>query len=250
MTIIIYQNKDTILKLIILIHSLLISCLSFGLSGIEIIKKADTMRFIDADNSFLVEVTDQKGSNTTKTRYKVYSKGSQMSLVETIYPERQAGRKLLMKAQDLWFFTPDIKRPTRVSMQQKLTGEVANGDLARTSFGGDYSVEIKGEETIGDKKAIHLFLKKNKDDVTYSFVDYWVDNKTYMPLKAIFKSDGGKDLKIATYSTPKKFLNYNLITKMEIVNALNKNQKSVLIFASFKKEKLNESFFSKESLSN
>jgi len=238
------------LKLIILINTLLFSSFSFGLSGIELVKKADTMRFIESDNSFLVEVTDLKGSDTVKTRYKVYSKGSQMSLIETIFPERQAGRKLLMKEQDLWFFTPDIKRPTRVSMQQKLTGEVANGDLARTSFGDDYTVEVKGEETLGNKKAIHLFLKKNKEEVTYSFIDYWIDAKTYTPLTAVFKSDAGKDLKVATYNNLKNFFGHNLITKMEIVNALNKNQKSVLIFVGFKKEKLNESFFNKESLSN
>lgn len=238
------------MKRMFIIFSLFFGTYSLGLTGNEIVKKADSMRIIDSANSFLVEVSDYKGSNLTKTRYKVYSKGPEMSLVETIYPERQAGRKLLMRKQDLWFFTPDIKRPTRVSMQQKLTGEVANGDLARTSFGADYTAEIKGEDVVGGKKAIRLFLKKTNDDVTYSFIDYWVATQTFVPLKAVFKTDGGKELKIATYSDPKKFVGQNLMTKMEIVNALNRNQKSVLLFKDFKKEKLNESFFSKESLSN
>ncbi len=226
------------------------SSLSFGISGIEIVKKADMMRYIDSDNSFVVEVSDFKGRNVQKTKYKVYSKGSQMSRIETIFPERQAGRKLLMKDDDLWFYTPDIKRPTRVSMQQKLTGEVANGDLARTNFGDDYHVEVKGQEDIDGIKAIHLSLKKKRDEVTYSFVEYWVSQKNYAPLKAVFKSDGGKDLKIATFKNPKSFFGHTLLTRMEIVNALNKSQKSVLIFMNYKKEKLSESFFNKESLNN
>lgn len=238
------------MKNFVLYFCLLFSSLSFALSGIEIVKKADKMRTLEFDNSFVAEVNDFKGTDVQKTRYKVFSKGIQMSRVETIFPERQAGRKLLMKDQDLWFFTPDIKRPTRVSMQQRLTGEVANGDLARTSFGEDYDVEVKGEEVVNGVKAVKLALTKKTAEVTYAAIDYWVALKTYAPLKAVFKSDSGKDLKIATYKDPKKILGRTLLSKIEIVNALNKKQKSVLTFTGYKKEQLNESFFNKESLNN
>ncbi len=223
---------------------------AFGLSGIEMVKKADEMRHINTDNSFFVEVNDFKASGAQKTKFKVYSKGTHMSLVETVFPERQAGRKLLMKEDDLWFFTPDIKRPTRVSMQQKLTGEVSNGDIARTNFGDDYEVEVKESEKINSVAAIHLSLTKKKPEVTYPKIEYWIDTNSYMPLKAIFKTDDGKELKIATYKDPKEFLGHKLITKIEIVSAFNPNQKSILIFSGYKKETLNDSFFNKESLNN
>ncbi len=213
-------------------------------------KKADQWRYIDSDISFNVEVNDFHTSNQQKTKYKVYSKGTRLSRVETIFPERQAGRKLLMKEDDLWFYTPDIKRPTRVSLQQKLTGEVANGDIARTNFGDDYNVEIIGKEQINGVASVHLNLKKKKDEVTYSEVEYWVNEKSYMPIKAIFKSDSGKALKMATYGEPKVFFGHKILTKMEIISAFNKNQKSTLLFNSYKKENLNESFFNKESLNN
>ncbi len=234
----------------ILATGILSFCFCFGKTGIEMVKKADTMRYIETDNSSIVEVTDYKGSNIQRSRYKVYSKGAKMSIVETIYPERQAGRKLLMKDDDLWFFTPDIKRATRVSMKQRLTGEVANGDLARTNFGDDYFVEIKGNEVVNGVRAIHLTLKKNKSEVTYPIVEYWVSEKENAPLKSVFKSDGGKELKVATYSLPKEMLGRKILTKIEIVNALNKKQKSILIFKDYKKENLNDSFFNKESLNN
>ena len=62
---------------------------AFGLSGIEMVKKADEMRYIDSDNSFIVEVNDFKTSGTQKTKFKVFSKGAHTSLVETVFPERQ-----------------------------------------------------------------------------------------------------------------------------------------------------------------
>ncbi len=227
-----------------------LSVQALALSGIEIVKKADQMRYIDQDNSFFVEVSDYKGVNIQKTKFKIFSRGAHSSLVETIFPERQVGRKLLMKDDDMWFFTPDIKRPTRISMQQKLTGEVSNGDIARTNFGEDYDVEVKGNEKVENLVTIHLSLKKKKSEVTYPLVEYWVDAKNYTPVKAVFKSDGGKELKSATYSAPKVFFGRTLLTKMEIVSLINQNQKSILTFSGYKKEKLNDSFFNKESLNN
>ena len=70
-----------------------------------------------------------------------------------------------MTGYDMWIFTPNIKRPVRISLEQKLTGEVANGDIARTNFSEDYTPEIQSEENIGAVKAWKLNLK-SKDKKT------------------------------------------------------------------------------------
>lgn len=230
--------------------ALVVSSNSYALTGNEIIKKSDEMRFIETDVSFKVEVVDYKGTSETKTQYKVYSKGSEMSRVETTFPDRQAGRKLLMKGNDLWLFTPDIKRPTRVSMQQRLTGEVANGDISRTNFASDYEAELLSEEKLDGSDMYHLSLKQKRDGVTYPAIEYWVKKSGFAPYQAVFKTDAGKALKTATYKNPKKFLNRLMITTIEIKSALNPEQRSVLNFSGYKKESLDESYFNKETLSN
>lgn len=216
----------------------------------DIIKKADNFRYIPDDISFTVEVTDKKASEVQNSRYRVFSKGSKYSRVETTFPERQAGRKLLMRDDDLWFYTPDIKRPTRVSMQQKLTGEVANGDIARTNFAEDYNGELKGEEKVNNVAAYKIYLTKKRDGVTYPAIDYWVAKSDFRPLKATFKTDSGKNLKTAIYKDPKKTLGRNILSRMDITSEISKNQQSILIFKNYKKETLDESFFNKESLNN
>lgn len=226
------------------------SLMTYAQTPSEIIRKSDKMRSFDTDVSFTAEVQDIKAGKTQTTKYRVYNKGTKMSRVETTFPERQVGRKLLMKEEDLWIFTPDIKRPTRVSMQQRLTGEVANGDIARTNFADDYDAEVKGDEKILNQDAIHLLLKKKRPDVTYPAIDFWVSKKDYAPIKADFKTEGGKILKTGLYSDPKMIFNTKIYTKLEITNALNKTQKSILTTTGYKKEKLDESFFNKESLNN
>ncbi|MBC7464564.1 MAG: outer membrane lipoprotein-sorting protein [Bdellovibrio sp.] len=224
--------------------------ISVAQTGNEMVSKSDSMRFIEDPLSFSVEVQDIKGSSTQKTKYKVFTKGKKLSRVETIFPERQAGRKMLMKDDDLWLFTPDIKRPTRVSMQQRLTGEVANGDIVRTNFADDYDAIIKGEEKVEGQDTVHLYLKQKRPEVTYPAIDFWVSKKEYAPVRADFKTAGGKSLKVAVYTDPKMFFGHKIYTKIEITNALNKTQKSILNFSGYKKESLDESFFNKESLNN
>jgi outer membrane lipoprotein-sorting protein len=244
------QNGELMLKIFIFLSLMTSASISFALNGNEIVSKSDQMRFVQTDVSFKVEVTDFKGSSTSKTQYKVYTKGPDVSRVETTFPERQSGRKLLMKGNDLWLFTPDIKRATRVSMQQRLTGEVANGDISKTHFSADYDAELLGEQKLNGVDTYHLSLKQKRDGVTYPSIEYWVKKAGFAPYQATFKTDGGKALKTAEYKEPKKYLNRMMITKIEIKSALNKEQKSVLTFSAYKKESLDDSFFNKETLSN
>ena len=64
-------------------------------------------------------------------------------------PPAERGQIILMKGRDLWVFMPEVSQPVRISLAQRLTGQVANGDLARANFAGDYNPKIIGTEKIG-----------------------------------------------------------------------------------------------------
>ncbi len=217
----------------------------------ELVKKADRYLFLDFGTSQVIQVEDFKGDKKLRTtKYKVYEKGFDMTLVETIFPERQIGRKLLMKKDDLWFYTPDIKRPTRVTLQEKLTGEVSNGDITRTHFSEDYQA-ISGKEGNFEGQAAYLIsLKQRRSNTTYSLIDYVIAKKDQRPLQAMFKTSAGKNLKIARYSQFRKEFSQEIVGQVEIKNALFPEQRSVIINSQTKKEDLHESFFNKDSLSN
>lgn len=218
----------------------------------DIIKQADLSRMPEGDLTFQVKVEDFKGkSKLRETLYAVSAKGGTDSLIETIAPARQKGRKLLMKDDDLWFFTPDLKRPTRVSMQQRLTGEVANGDLARTNFAGDYEAKLVGEVKIGKGRAYHLSLTANRSGVTYSRVEYWVSaDRSYLPLKAEFYATSGKLLKRATYGGIKNVLGRKRVTRMIIEDAVKKISRSELTYLQFRSVSLDSSMFNKDAMAD
>src|SRR3982751_4578258 len=104
----------------------------------SIVQKADETRF--PRESFQVDVTIHNSGPDEPAemrKYRVLSKGNENSLVMTTEPASERGQILLMKGRDLWIFMPDISQPIRLSMSQRLTGQVANGDLARANFAGD-----------------------------------------------------------------------------------------------------------------
>jgi outer membrane lipoprotein-sorting protein len=235
----------------ILITSLFfLSFNTFAQTAQEIIKKSDDARMPTGDLIFDVWVRDFKKRQLEKeTRYKVWSKGTLMSLVDTVEPERQKGRKLLMINDDLWFITPDVKRPTRVSFQQRLTGEVSNGDLSRTNFSGDYNSTILSEEKFKGKDDVWVLkLEAARKGVTYSSIKYWVAKKGFLPLKAEFFAASGKLLKTAIYSKPLNILGAERMTSVLIQDAIQATNESIIHYSNHKREKIDESFFNKDSL--
>lgn len=218
----------------------------WAMKASELLKKVDEYRFPGGDLSFQVEVSDYEDKTQDKqTRYKVYTMGTRFARIETEFPERLKGRKLLMRGHDLWLYLPSIKRPTRVSFQQRLTGEVANGDLARISFSEDYVAALASPITA---KSIHLKLTAKHKTTTYRKVELWLQPKTLRPVKAHYFALSGKLLKVSEFSQPKTYLGKPLLTRTVIRDALNPKRFSVLEYSHFRKEKLDAAFFTKESL--
>lgn len=91
-------------------------------------------------------ITD--GQPAEDRKYRVLSRGHEDSIVLVMEPASERGQALLMKGRDLWIFMPSVSQPIRLSLAQRLTGQVANGDLARANFSGDYNPRILGPEEV------------------------------------------------------------------------------------------------------
>lgn len=212
----------------------------------EIVKKADLKRGLgNVSHSFNVTITNQ---DEKKEVYAVSFRDINASLTEQTEPERARGRKLLMKDYDIWLFTPDIKKPLRISLEQKLTGEVSNGDIAKTNYAEDYDATLLGVEKKGNDEVYKLSLKAKNKQVTYGKIEYTVSKKDFMPVDATFFALSGKPLKSATFSDFKQILGVSRATKMVIHDYLQKSKTSTMVFSNHKVKKFDDSLFNKDSL--
>jgi Outer membrane lipoprotein-sorting protein len=212
----------------------------------EIVKKADLKRGLgNISHSFNVTITNQ---DDKKEVYHVSFRDINASLTNQTEPERTRGRKLLMKDYDIWLYTPNIKKPVRISLEQKLTGEVSNGDIARTNYAEDYDAKLLSTDKVGKNQFYKLELKAKNNKVTYGRIEYVVNKKDYAPTEATFYALSGKPLKKAQFLDFKPVQGSIRSTKMVIQDYLQKEKISTLIFSDHKEETFSDSMFNKDRL--
>lgn len=215
----------------------------------EILRKADEARFPQRDYEVNVTVTSTSPGREPEVRkYQILSKGNDRTLVMTTAPAVDRGQTLLMRERDLWLYMPNVSQPIRLPLSQRATGQVANGDLARSNFAGDYDATIARVEEVDGSPSWVLELTAAQKGVTYPKLLYWVDQKSYRPSRAEFYSLSGRLLKRCRYE---KYVEAGGSRRPSVVtmeDALTEGATSVLEYKGFRLVDLPEKMFTKEYL--
>lgn len=214
-----------------------------------IVEKADLVRFPAEGFQMDVHITSTQPGQSSETRkYRVLSKGNSNTVVMVTEPASDRGQIMLMKGRDLWVFMPDVSQPIRIALSQRLTGEVANGDLARANFASDYNPKMLRTEAIGGENYHVLELNAVDRTVTYQKVVYWVRQKDNWPFKAEFYSLSNRLLKTCKYENYQMMEGRHRPTRLVMDDALKSNQQSVLEYSSMKLKDLPDKIFTKDYL--
>ncbi len=215
----------------------------------EIVKKADAVRF--PQEGFQVDVTittKHPGDNPDARKYRVLSKGNENAVVMVVEPASERGQIMLMKERDLWMFLPEVSQPVRLALSQRLTGQVANGDLARANFSGDYVPRVLRTDTIDGELYQVLELKAVDRGVTYQKVVYWVKQANTWPYKAEFYSLSNRLLKTCKYENFQNMGGKVRPTRLLMEDALRQGEQSVLEYQKMKLRDLPDKIFTKDYL--
>lgn len=218
-------------------------------SAEEILRRADAVRIPQEGFEVGVEIrTIVDGQPQSDGVYKVLSKGNENTLVLTLEPASDRGQILLMKGRDLWVFFPRVSQPVRLSLAQRLVGQVSNGDLARANFLGDYTPKLVDTQTIDGKSLYVLELTALDRSVTYQRVRYWVQQHNYWPYQAEFYSLSGRLLKTCRYEEFRRLGDVVRPTRLVMTDALNKSEVSTLDYSDLKLRDLPDRVFTKDYL--
>lgn len=218
-------------------------------AAVRIVAKADEIRF--PRESFQTEIVVQNhsgGEPGDMRKFRILSRGNENTIVLTLEPISERGQALLMRGRDLWVFLPNVSQPVRLSLAQRLTGQVANGDLARANFSGDYTPVLAGTETIDGVVANVLDLTAVDRGVTYAKVKYWVGEKNGYPLKAEFYALSGRLLKTCRYEDFRELAGRIRPTRLVMEDALKKGEVSILSYSNMVLQDLPERMFTREYL--
>ena len=215
----------------------------------EILSRADRIRF--PDEGFQVDVTittTEPDADEDVRVYRILSKGNNQTLVQTTAPAVDRGQILLMRDRDLWAFLPNLSQPIRLPLSQKLTGQVANGDLARANFVGDYEPKLLRTEKIDGVSYHVLQLDAVDNGVTYRKVLYWINEKNSRPYKAEFYALSGRLLKTGLYQEYRALGGEARPTRLVIEDSLRHGRRSVLEYRDMVIRDLSDKIFTKDYL--
>jgi outer membrane lipoprotein-sorting protein len=215
----------------------------------SIVEKADRVRFPGEafETSVAISSTDANGPADVR-RYRIFAKGQENTIVMVMEPASERGQALLMKGHDLWIFLPAVSQPVRLSLAQRLTGQVANGDLARANFAGDYTAKLLRTEETDNESLYVLELTAVDRSVTYHRVMYWVHQSNNRPSKAEFYSLSDRLLKTCLYQNYKPMAGRERPTRLVMQNALLKDEESVLEYSGMRVRDLPDRMFTKDYL--
>ena len=214
-----------------------------------IVEKADQVRFPSGGFEVAVAISNLSGSGAPEVRkYKVMSKGNENTIVFTTEPASERGQILLMKGRDLWVFVPSASQPVRLPLTQRLTGQVANGDLARANFAGDYNPKILRTEKIDGDTMYVLELTAADRGVTYRRVLYWVKQASFAPYKAEFYSTSDRLLKTCLYQDYRAMMGRPRPAKLVMQDATRSGEESVLEYSDMRAKDLPDRMFGKDYL--
>ena len=197
-----------------------------------------------------IKITDERPDAPADVRtYKVSSKANGTSLVEYLTPPNDAGTKVLMVEDDMWVVLPNAAKPMRVAPKNKVVGNAAYGDIATISYEENYVPSIKGGGEFEGKKVHILDLKaKEGKAVTYDRIEYWLEQSTSRPVKALYMTSSGKILREGIFTGYRQVLGVERPMILILKNQLDQKLTTKIEFVSAEQKKFADSLFEKSSL--
>jgi hypothetical protein len=200
----------------------------------------------------------RNGRQTDSTTLGVYSKadansGQFRSLIRFVAPARDANKLMLKNGNELWFYDPSNKASIRLSPQQRLLGQAANGDVVTVNLAKDYQARLSAEEDIqdGERQTRHCYklaLAASSPDVTYHRIEMWLDASNNRPVKARFYTESGQLLKSAYYRRYQPQLGVERPTETVIIDGLDPNWVTVMRYTEYAWREVPEAWLQRDYL--
>jgi outer membrane lipoprotein-sorting protein len=205
--------------------------LLWAIDGEELLKKMDVNR----DWKSIVSTAKMEIILDDATRVKTMeiagvSDGNK-SLVRFTNPEDE-GTKYLMLGDNLWIYFPEENDVVKISghmLKEGMMGsDVSYEDaLEADKLSEKYAVEITGEETYEGHDCYLLTLTAKVKDAPYFKRVMWVEKERFVAWKEESFAKSGRLLKTSRILAVKKVGGMWYPVKVEMVNALRKNSRTV-----------------------
>jgi outer membrane lipoprotein-sorting protein len=211
--------------------------LAWGQNGVltatDIIKKADEKSRGTSSQSTM-QMTVVRPGWSRSIILKGWAKGRSLSMIVITAPAKDKGQVFLKIKTDMWNWVPSIEKmvkiPPSMMMQSWMGSDFTNDDLVReSSIVIDYTHRLLGRESIRGRECYKLELVPLPDaPVTWGKVITWITVEGFNMWQAEYYDEDLQLVNLMTASELKRFGDREIPSKLEIIPADKKNQKTVL----------------------
>jgi hypothetical protein len=175
------------------------------------------------------------------------------NLVRYTAPAHDVGKLALLNGSAMWFYDPASKASIRISAQQRLIGQAANGDVLTVNLAHDYTPRLLGEETVQDadrqqRNTWHLNLVSATSDAAYARLETWIEKDTFRTVKSKFYTDSGRVLKLAYYRRYETALGSARPLETIIIDAVDSHLVTKVTASDYRTEEVQDAWFQRDYL--
>lgn len=215
------------MKTIILI--VLFSISLFAFSANDIIK--NVQHNIQSDSGYsnvTMVVTTSRGDRTMKMES--WNRGNDKSFIKILYPKQDNGITFLKIDTTMWQYVPKIEKtikiPSSMMMQSWMGSDFTNDDMSKeSSIVDDYIPTITSEDA---QNYTLTLIPKLDAPVVWGKIIMTIQKEHFIPLKAIYFDEDGKEKRILEYSDIKIVGTRYFPAVMTLIPSDKENNKTVV----------------------
>ncbi|MBD3344957.1 MAG: outer membrane lipoprotein-sorting protein [Chitinivibrionales bacterium] len=234
----------------LMLVALIAAAPSFALTGEEILEKMDQNRnHTTISYKGIMEIHIDDEVRTKQMSAKAMAGKKEKAIVTFLNPADE-GTKYLMIDDKLWIYFPEEEDVVKISghmLKEGMMGsDVSYEDaLESDKLSDKYDIQRVGEETIDGYDCYVIKLDAKVKDVPYFKRKMWVTKSNFVQIKEEMYAKSGKLLKTSRTLEIKKIGDRDFPVKVEMVNKLRKNSKTIFTMRNIEFDKpMNESTFS------
>ena len=216
-----------------------------------------------ADDKWSGEISSQSEMSMTIIRptwertieFKNWSKGRDLAMTLITAPARERGQAFLKRDKEMWNWMPSIERMVKLPPSMMADGwmgsDYTNDDiLNESSMVTDYTHKIlRSEQVDGNDCWVIELIPLEDAAVVWGKIIKWIDKKEYIQYRSEYFDEDDFLIKTEIASQVKTMDGRVIPTRIEVIPAEKRNQKTVITLKDIKFNiPLADSFFSQQNM--
>ncbi|MDX9695368.1 MAG: outer membrane lipoprotein-sorting protein [Bacteroidales bacterium] len=226
-----------------------------NITATDIVRKADEKFNGEKSSYSRMSMTIIRPTWQRTIEFKNWSMGRDYALALITLPAKESGQTFLKRGSEMWSWNPSINRmiklPPSMMSQGWMGSDYTNDDILReSSVVNDYTHEILGEESIGDRICYKIEMKaKENAAIVWGKQIRWIDKKDFLVLRAELYDEDGSLVRTETGSDIKTMDGRIITTKIELIPEDEPENKTLVEILEIKFNiPVEESFFSQQNM--